>query len=88
MLISQIVQKLYQAITDIVKMDSTSKEKIRDAKFYSDQGNKFLLEGDLDQALVSFNQAIELDPDFAEAYYNLGLLFHTQNDYNKATSQS
>jgi tetratricopeptide (TPR) repeat protein len=47
----------------------------------------------LDEAIASFNKALSLKPDYAEAYYNMGLAFQDQGkleeaigSYNKALS--
>ena len=40
--------------------------------------------GYLDTAIESYNQAISIKPDFAEAFYNMGLVLTNQNKLNKA----
>jgi tetratricopeptide (TPR) repeat protein len=47
----------------------------------------------LDEALLMFNKAFKINPDYADAYYNIGNIFQTENKlsesikfYNKAIS--
>jgi len=40
------------------------------ASHYFRQGNVYVEQGDLDQAIAEYDQAIRLKPDFALAYYN------------------
>ena len=41
-------------------------------------------EGDLDNALVGYNKAIELNPNFAAAYSNRGLVKKAKSDFEGA----
>ena len=36
------------------------------------------------QALKDWNKAIELKPDYADPYFNIGLFYRRQNDYSMA----
>ena len=45
------------------------------AKEYYERGRIYLVRKNYDAALVRFQKAIELDPDFAEAHYVLGRLY-------------
>jgi tetratricopeptide (TPR) repeat protein len=51
--------------------------------FYFAQGSLFDKLGDFDKALASYNKAVELNPQYFDAYYNLGALF-----YNKAVEMT
>ena len=46
--------------------------KLTDAKSLYDRGNSQKREGDLDGAIESYELAINIRPDYAEAYSNLG----------------
>ena len=35
-------------------------------------------------AIVDFEKAVELKPDYADAYFNMGRVYHMQNDDDKA----
>ena len=50
------------------------------------QGNRHMSEGDIGRAENCFRQAIQLIPEFAEAYTNLGLLLEKKNDPAAAES--
>jgi tetratricopeptide (TPR) repeat protein len=43
--------------------------------------------GKLDEAIKSYERAINLDPDFAPSHYNLGAAFEVLGDYDKAISE-
>ncbi len=50
---------------------------------YND-GVKAYKDGDYQAATTYFNKAIELDPNFLDSYYNLGVLYEYQKDYDNA----
>ena len=39
------------------------------------RGNTYYNQGNLPQAISDFNKAIEINPNYAEAYYNRGLAY-------------
>ena len=50
----------------------------------ADRGGEFLFEGQYDKAIATYTEAIELNPDFAEAYLNRGISFSATKQYEKA----
>jgi regulator of sirC expression with transglutaminase-like and TPR domain len=42
---------------------------------YKNRAKLFAAQGELDQALADFNQSIELEPDFAQNYYDRALVY-------------
>ena len=46
----------------------------------------FQKKGDLDKAITYYQKAVKIDPDYAQAYYNLGKLFHDRNIFKDAVS--
>ena len=38
----------------------------------------------IDRAIADFTEAIELQPDFADAYYNRGIAYHEKREYDRA----
>jgi tetratricopeptide (TPR) repeat protein len=48
------------------------------------QGMAYVEQGKLDEAIVEFEQAIELDPDNADAHRNLGTAYGEQGQWEKA----
>jgi len=40
--------------------------------------------GNLEEAISLFNEAVELDPDFAESYNNLGYAYYMKGEYSRA----
>ena len=66
-------------------LSCTSKEKQAEKHFkegfaYQDQGN-------LDRALEEYGKAIQLNPDYIEAYMNLGTVYLEMKDYDQAIQQ-
>jgi tetratricopeptide (TPR) repeat protein len=53
------------------------------ASFYYAQGSLYDKIGQIDKAKSSYEKAIELNPEYSDAYYNLGALY-----YNKAVDMS
>lgn len=58
--------------------------QIGDAEYQNSQGVSYFKSGDYDEALEHFNLAIKYNPDFAEAYYNIGRVYIEQKDYERA----
>ena len=52
--------------------------------FYLAQGNSYANLGQLDEAVIYYDKAIQLNKDSANGYHNLGLLWLTKRDYDKA----
>lgn len=48
-----------------------------------DNGNRFMNSGKLDAAQEEFNRAIELDPNYVQAYVGLGLVLGQKGDPEK-----
>lgn len=48
-------------------------EEPKDAAGFNDRGNRYSRNGAYDQAMADYTKAIELDGDFAEAYFNRGV---------------
>lgn len=51
---------------------------------YFQRGTAFFDQGKLDQALTSFQKATQADPNFTEAFYNLGILYDLQGKFSEA----
>ena len=50
------------------------------------QGVTLLDEGQYDQAIAYFNEALEINPRYADAYDNRGLAYYYKGQYDKACS--
>jgi tetratricopeptide (TPR) repeat protein len=57
------------------------------AKGHVEKGNQYLAQKQLSSAENEYRQAIQINPDFADAYYRLGIL-QIQQEYPTAASQS
>lgn len=61
--------------------------KVDLAKAHYNQGVKYQRNGQDGEAISEYTKAIEIDPDFAEAFYARGFAYaHGQGDYGKAIS--
>jgi len=48
------------------------------------KGEACFQDGDIDQAITCFEEAISSDPDYAEAYNNIACVYMQRNDYPTA----
>lgn len=55
-----------------------------DAKLEYNQGIDFYKNGEYDKAMAAFRRAINLSPDYIDAYYNLGTILEYLNQYDYA----
>ncbi|MDR1602709.1 MAG: tetratricopeptide repeat protein [Tannerella sp.] len=55
-------------------------EKQKQAKEYFQRGYAYYYKGDYDKAIESYHKAIELKPDYAEAYYNQGNAYKNKGE--------
>jgi Tfp pilus assembly protein PilF len=51
---------------------------------WNNLGNHYLRGGDIRQALLSFQEALRIKPDYADAWYNAGVTFGRLEDYPRA----
>ena len=56
----------------------------KDAQHYREKGVRAYRSGDLYLALVDFDLAIQLDPDFSEAYIDRAIVFYRMGDQKRA----
>lgn len=47
-------------------------------------GKFYFLNEKYDEAIQTFQRCIDLDPQLAQAYYNLGLVYETKNEHSLA----
>jgi len=48
------------------------------AKTYYERGNAYLEKGEYDRAITAYSKAIELKPDYADAWYNRGICYNNK----------
>jgi tetratricopeptide (TPR) repeat protein len=66
------------------KLDSILREAPDDHELLNTQGSIYARRGDFTRAESIFNRAIDLDPEYADGYYNLGLVHSRQNRKSEA----
>ena len=57
---------------------------VKDARYYRERGGLAYRGGDLSLALVDFDLAINLDPNFADAYIDRAIVFRRMGDLKRA----
>ena len=51
---------------------------------YLEKAQKSMQAGDLDKARIELKNVLQIDPNDAEAYYQLAIVFEKQQEYRKA----
>lgn len=59
-------------------------DKLAQANEWLEKGNKYSSNGEHEEATSAYTKAIELNPDFAEAYYNRGNAYSDKDQYDTA----
>ncbi len=70
-----------------VSFNGFAKEAIRPhdrAVYHNNQGVSFLNKNEIDKAIFEFKTALEISPEYIEAWNNLGLSYKMKRDYSKA----
>jgi tetratricopeptide (TPR) repeat protein len=57
------------------------------AVYFHQQGEQFYREGRWEQALSNYQKAIALNPSYAQAHYNLGILYEDLQQFDKANAE-
>lgn len=70
--------------TSIMNLKDDTQLKPDDAEVFYNRGKELYQAGEFQQALESFNKAIELKPDYFEAYTNCGVLLSGFGQFDKA----
>lgn len=68
----------------LAKEETAEQKSKKEAIFSFEKGVKLAKENKLDEAIQVFQNAVELKPDFAEAYLNLGILLCRQQKDDEA----
>lgn len=63
---------------------SISDVEVKDARYYRERGHQAYRIGDLALALVDLDLAVELDPNFSDAYIDRAVVFHRMGDLKRA----
>ncbi|MFA6357295.1 MAG: tetratricopeptide repeat protein [Candidatus Omnitrophota bacterium] len=70
-----------QEIQDLINTAS-----FKQVAYYMNSGVDAFLAGEKSKGYELLNQALEINPEFAGAYYTLGYFYYTENKYDKALS--
>ncbi|OGP69033.1 MAG: hypothetical protein A2170_06220 [Deltaproteobacteria bacterium RBG_13_53_10] len=82
----QIGAVLFVILLFLSSCASTHKTQteLGDAEAYYNRGNAYWDKGQLDQAILDYNRALELNPGYAEAYNNRGVAYRNKGQYDQA----
>lgn len=78
------MKKLFILLFVLILGSSVLAEPSTDAILQYNEGLDFYKIGQYDKALVNFRKAIDLDPDYVDAYYNLGSVLEYLQQYDAA----
>jgi curved DNA-binding protein CbpA len=76
------------AADDAGDIPTTSESGVKDAKYYRQRGSLAYRRGDLPLALIDFDLAITLDPDFSDAYIDRAIVFRRMGDMKRALADT
>lgn len=71
------------AFTENKKFKYASSDNVL-AQLAYDDGLEYINEGDIENAIIKFTKAVEIDPKFAFAWDNLGISYRKNEQYDKA----
>ena len=84
------MKRLILAVTTIiivftfVACGTITKTQLSEVQEYLDLGQKYLLDGDYEQAIVAFEKVIEIEPKNVDAYLGLADVYVQMGDYESA----
>ncbi len=76
-------QDLDGSIAACTRIIRSGAEKGHDfALAFYDRGNAYKAKGDYDRAILDYNQALSIDPNYASVYNNRAVAYHNKGDYD------
>ena len=77
---------IFLTISLIFSLTSCTNVQKSDWQEHLDLGQKYLLDGDYEQAIIEFNKVIEIEPKNVDAYLGLAEAYVAARDYDSAIS--
>jgi len=78
------LNKSAQMPTPSISYVSTGKTDRFSAEFHFKRGEEFVRASSMSKAKEEFIQSIKYDPDYAEAHWNLGLIYEKEGNYSES----
>jgi len=76
--------RLPKASQELMAQNKSSDTQKKEAKSAFDRGNAQFSKGETDAALESYRQALKLDPDFADVYKRMGMIYMARKESERA----
>lgn len=83
---SKLIKLLYSVLVSLLLVVPTFADISTDAKLQYNKGIDYYKIGQFEEAANSFKRAVELDPNYIDAYYNLGAILEYLNQKEAALS--
>lgn len=74
-------------VSILLLVTSACRKKMEQAKNHFDQGVQYETQEKVEEAIREFKQAIQLEPDYADAYFHLGGLYQIIKAYSSALEE-
>jgi tetratricopeptide (TPR) repeat protein len=71
----------------VLRSNSNVNEIIYDEHFYTSMGNQYMKLGDVSNAIISYEDALKLNPNNIQARHNLAIIYHQSGEYQKSIDQ-
>jgi lipoprotein NlpI len=71
----------------LIPISISCSNKEQQAQKHYKKGFEFHNQGSLDQAIEEYQEALKLNPSYAEVYTNLGAIYVSKKDYDQAIQQ-
>jgi len=64
--------------------EQEEEKKLKESWFYYTLGSAYLHRGEFEQAILSLNKSLEINPKYAEAYIRRGRGYYFRGEYDKS----
>ena len=83
-LITKKKEALPKESEDLVAFNNEARAKIEESERFIQEANRLYEKAQLDQALMTYQKALRLNPDLADAYRQIGLIYMKKQEKERA----